>query len=683
MVAWLYGSMARSNIWEHGRDAPVPAVAVLDARGDVVGWSKAAGELLGYPAEAILGRPGTDLRMERDRARRIWTWNGGHGDDDYRVGMVDLRHEDGGQIVTHLERIRITTPGGAPAWVVAAIPASVFTLGTSVLEPLLSAAPVVMVAWDTDLRSVWRNERAQRLEEAFPCFQVGRPLPESPGELEPLVPPELIREVLADGVPVLDRESRWGGTGGESTFSTFLFRVEALDSRPLGVCLMAIDITHSRARERLALLRRASVQIGTTLDVQRTAQELTDLAVPAFADYATVDLTEAVLPGTEPLERLEAGDSGIPVFRRAGLASIHAGIPESLWPQGQPVYVPPRSPFTLVLESGRAHFEPEMDTSPGSWLDADPDRARVIDAMGMHTLIIVPLWARGSLLGIAVFVRTDNKAPFTRDDLVLAEELAARAALSLDNARQYTREHDASLALQRQLLPRRLCGGDMMELASRYLPSDVHQGVGGDWYDTIPLPDSRLALAVGDVTGHGINAAASMGRLRTAMRTLAYLGLPPAELLARLDELYARQDEEEQGSALSPIAATCLYIVYDPATRRCSMASAGHLPPAIVDPGGGVSFPDLPAGTPIGLGFGAHRSAEVELAPGTLLAMYTDGLIERRDDDLGAGMRRLGAALARPDVPLDRLCAGVVDTMVTRTAEDDVTLLLARTLTPS
>lgn len=675
--------MARSNIWGHGTDAPVPAVAVLDDRGDVVGWSKAAGELLGYPAAEILGRPGTDLRMERDRATRIWTWNGGHGDDDYRIGMVDLRQRDGDQIVTHLERIRIDTPGGAPAWVVAAIPASVFTLGTSVLEPLLSAAPVVMVVWDTDLRSVWRNEQAERLEGFFPCFEVGRPLPEAQGEEDPLVPPELIREVLADGVPVLDRESRWGGADRERTFSTFLFRVEALDSRPLGVCLMAIDITHSRARERLALLRRASVQIGTTLDVQRTAQELTDLAVPAFADYATVDLTEAVMPGTEPLERLEANQNGIPVFRRAGLASIHDGVPEALWPLGQPVYVPPGSPFTKVLASGRSYFEPEMDTSPGNWLDDDPHRARVIAAMGMHTLIIVPLWARGSLLGIAVFVRTDTKAQYTRDDLVLAEELAARAALSLDNARQYTREHDASLALQRQLLPRRLYGGDVMELASRYLPSDVHQGVGGDWYDTISLPDSRLALVVGDVTGHGINAAASMGRLRTAMRTLAYLGLPPAELLARLDELYARQDEEEQGSALSPIAATCLYAVYDPAARRCTLASAGHLPPAIVDSGGGVSFVDPPAGTPIGLGLGVHESVEFEFGEGSLMALYTDGLIERRDDDLDEGMRRLGAALAGTEGPLDGLCTSVIDAMVTRTAEDDVTLLLARTLAPS
>ncbi|MFA1542571.1 SpoIIE family protein phosphatase [Actinomadura monticuli] len=675
--------MAQSNIWAPGEDSPVPAIAVVGARGDVVGWSRMAEELLGYSPAEILGRPGTDLRMERDRASRLWTWGGEDGDDDHQAGIFDLRHRDGDQIVAHFEWTRIATPGGAPAWVVAALPVGLLTLGASVLEPLLSAVPVVMVVWDPELRPVWRNEQARRLERAFPFFQVGRPLPVDLAEADMLVPPELIREVLAEGVPVVDHEVRWETPDRNEgrTFSTFLFRVEGVDSRPLGVCLMAVDITHSGARERLALLRRASIQIGTTLDVRQTAQELADLAVPAFADYVTVDLTEAVLPGPEPLERLEANASGIPTFLRAGLASIHDEIPESLWPRGQPVYVPPSSPFTEVLASGRSHFEPRMETTSANWLDRDPDRARTVRATGMHTLIIVPLKARGNLLGIAVFVRTDNQAPFTRDDLALAEELGARAALSLDSARQYTREHDAALALQRQLLPSRLRGGDMMELASRYLPSDVHQGVGGDWYDAIRLNGSRLALVVGDVTGHGINAAASMGRLRTAVRTLAYLGLPPDELLARLDELYAAQTEDEDGDALSPIAATCLYAVHDPATGRCVMASAGHLPPAIVRPGGDVSFPGLPAGNPIGLGLGAHRSAEFELDEGTTLALYTDGLIERRDHDLNDGMRRLGTALTRDALPLDDLCTSVIDAMMTRAAEDDVTLLLAKTLT--
>ena len=673
--------MARNTIWERGKDEPAPAVGVINADGDVVGWSRAAEEILGYPPEEILGRPGTDLRMERDRASRLWAWDGGDGDDDHRTGIFDLRDRDGHQIVSHFEWTRLATRSGAPAWVVAAMPVAARTLGASLIEPLLSATPLVMVVWDTGLRSVWRNDRAKRLERTFPYFQVGRALPADRPEADVLVPPELTRDVLAGGEPVLDRESRCVTPEGEEhTYSTFLFRVEGPDARPLGVCLMAVDITHSTARERLALLRRASIQVGTTLDVQQTAQELADLAVPAFADYVTVDLTEEFLPGAEPLERMAADGSGVPVFRRAGLASIHDRIPESLWAQGQPVYVPSESPFTKVLASGRPHFEPRMDTSPGSWLARDPDRARVIRRTGMHTLIIVPLKARGSLLGITVFVRTDNQMPFNRDDLALAEELVARAALSIDSAHQYTREHDAALALQRQLLPRRLQGGDMMELASRYLPSDVHQGVGGDWYDTIPLRGSRLALVVGDVTGHGINAAASMGRLRTAVRTLSHLDLPPDELLARLDELYAGQIEQEDGDALSPIAATCVYAVHDPATRRCVLASAGHLPPAIVRPGGDVFFPDLPSGTPIGLGLGTHQSTEFDVDEVSMLALYTDVLVERREHDIDEGMERLGMALVRAPLPLDELCTSVIDTMMTGAAEDDVTLLLARPL---
>jgi serine phosphatase RsbU (regulator of sigma subunit) len=343
------------------------------------------------------------------------------------------------------------------------------------------------------------------------------------------------------------------------------------------------------------------------------------------------------------------------------------------------VYVSPSSPFTEVLESGRSHFEPVLDTSAGTWLDHDPDRARVIRDTGMHTLMIVPLKARGNLLGITVFIRTENKNPFTTDDLVLAEELAGRAALSLDNARQYTREHNAALALQRQLLPRKLSGGAALELATRYLPSGIQGRVGGDWYDAILLPDSRVALIVGDVTGHGINAAANMGRLCTAIRTLAYLDLTPHQLLTHLDEVYARKADEEGGFPESPIAATCLYAVYDPASRRCTVASAGHPPPALVSLEGEVTFPSLPTGTPIGLGIGSHESAELDLDEGSLLVLYTDGLIERRGSDLGAGMDRLSAALGHPVAPLESLSASLIERLVTETAEDDVTLLLART----
>ena len=301
--------------------------------------------------------------------------------------------------------------------------------------------------------------------------------------------------------------------------------------------------------------------------------------------------------------------------------------------------------------------------------------------------MIVPIHARGTVLGISVFVRTQDAVPFEEDDLLLAEELVTRAALSLDNANRYTRERTAALALQRNLLPHHLTGGSAVEVASRYLPADIHHGVGGDWFDVIPLSGARVALVVGDVVGHGINAAATMGRLRTAVHTLADMDLPPDELLAHLDDLVIRLTEEDadakdkQGIATAVLGATCLYAVYDPVTRRCTMARAGHPPPAIVDPHGHVTFPDLPAGTPLGLGLVPFEAVELELPEGSVLAFYTDGLVETRDQDIDTGMHRLATVLAHPRLPLEDLCSAAVDTLPAPAPSDDVTLLLARTRT--
>ncbi|RVX40869.1 PAS domain S-box-containing protein [Nonomuraea polychroma] len=665
-------------------DGAPAAVVVIDTEGTVIGWTPSAQELLGYPAAEILDRSGALLLMPE----RAATWDPSYGDGEHWSGFAEARHRDGTRILVRVEGSRLITPDEQAAWLVTVTPAASAVSGRacSWMEPILNRSPVAVAIWDRDLRCVWLNDAAERLRAVFPHYQLGRSLAERLPGVNTEAAQEAMRKVIVDGVPQLDREARWTSVDQheDRTLSTSLFRLEGVDGRPLGVCSVAIDISHSRARDRLALLREASVRIGSTLDVRKTAQELADLAVPALADYVTVDLAEAVLPDTEPLQRLAATDVRIPVFRRAGVASIHEGTPESLWQRGQAVFVPPSSPFTAVLSSGRAHFEPVLDTSPGSWIEQDPDRARIVRGTGMHTLIVVPLKARGDILGVAVFVRNDNPEPFTTDDLILAEELGARAGLSLDNARRYTRERNAALALQRNLLPRNLAGAGAVEVVSHYLPTDVHEGVGGDWFDAIPLGDGRVALVVGDVTGHGINAAATMGRLRTAVRTLAYLGLPPDELLARLDDLLVRLSEEDAGPdgfPLDPTGATCVYAVYDAATRRCTIAGAGHPPPAIVTPSGEVFFPRPPGGTPIGLGVGSYESFELELAEGSLIALYTDGLIETRQADIEAGIDRLGAALAHAAaLPLEHACASVIRTMVGETgSEDDIALLLART----
>jgi anti-sigma regulatory factor (Ser/Thr protein kinase) len=253
----------------------------------------------------------------------------------------------------------------------------------------------------------------------------------------------------------------------------------------------------------------------------------------------------------------------------------------------------------------------------------------------------------------------------------------------VDNARRYAREHAAALALQRSLLPHALTGGSALEVASRYLPTDVQGGVGGDWFDVIPLSGARVALVVGDVVGHGINAAVTMGRLRTAVHTLADMDLPPEELLAHLDDLVIRlaeeEDQNDEAIATAVLGATCLYAVYDPVTRRCTMARAGHPPPAIAVPGGSVTFPDLPAGPPLGLGALPFESAELELPEGSLIALYTDGLIETCDQDIDVGLTRLSTVLPKPGLVLEDLCTMVVDALLTGPQTDDVALLLART----
>jgi anti-sigma regulatory factor (Ser/Thr protein kinase) len=296
--------------------------------------------------------------------------------------------------------------------------------------------------------------------------------------------------------------------------------------------------------------------------------------------------------------------------------------------------------------------------------------------------MVVPIHARGAVLGMAMFMRTADSLPFEEDDLLLAEELVSWAALSLDNARQYARERAAALALQRHLLPHRATGGSAADVAWRYLPADSHHGVGGDWFDVIPLSGARVALVVGDIVGHGINAAATMGRLRTAVEALADMDMPPDELLAHLDDLVVRladKDAAPEEPVTATMAATCLYAVYDPTTRCCTMARAGHPPPAIIDPHGHVTFPDLPSGAPLGLGLVPFESVTLRLPEGSVLALYTDGLIEDRDQDIDIGMGRLAAALARPGLPLEGLCSSAVDTLPAKAPSDDVTLLLART----
>ncbi len=478
-------------------------------------------------------------------------------------------------------------------------------------------------------------------------------------------------------------------TGGRIVVITAVILASAL---ALFTCVLRLRREHRLqtvmvARDRLTLLGEASRQIGSTLDVARTARELADVSVPRFADFVTVDLFDAVLRGEEP----PAGPFEGPVaLRRVAQRSVLRGTPEALLDPGEMRHYPEISMPARSLASG----EPVAASAPADedverWLALEPDRAASIREHGFHSAITVPLSARGTTLGVAVFARHRRPEPFDAEDVILGEEVATRAAVCLDNARRYTHEHSTSVALQRSLLPKRLPAQAAVEAAGRYLPAGAYGGVGGDWFDVIPLSSARVALVVGDVVGHGLLASAAMGRLRTAVRTLADIDLPPDELLTHLDDVVIRlgsetdsEDSPGYGDILRDVGATCLYGIYDPVTRRCVLARAGHPGPMLVRPDGTVEPVDLPAGPPLGLGGMAFESAEIQLPEDSVLALFTDGLVTSHRRDFDDGLLALRKALTRGGPTLDSMCDTIIETMLSDGhPSDDAALLLARTRT--
>ncbi|MFJ6792798.1 SpoIIE family protein phosphatase [Streptomyces sp. NPDC091268] len=460
--------------------------------------------------------------------------------------------------------------------------------------------------------------------------------------------------------------------------------------RPSGTVMTLRDSTELAAlsgraevaRSRLQLLYDAGVRIGTTLDVVRTAEELSEVAVPRFADFVSVELLEPVLRGEEP-----SVVSGVYTeMRRAALSGIRADTP--LQPVGDTIrFVVPTAPMAAALDAGRAVLAADLNAAFG-WRAQDQEGTRVALDYGLHSLISVPLQARGVVLGMANFWRADTPEPFEEDDLSFAEELAARAAVSIDNARRFTREHAVAVTLQRSLLPRVLPDLSAVDVAFRYLPAQA--GVGGDWFDVIPLPGARVALVVGDVVGHGVHAAATMGRLRTAVHNFSTLDLPPDELLGHLDELINRIDQDESGAdpdsgdggasgaeSAGVTGATCLYAVYDPVSGRCTMASSGHPGPALVHPDGRVEYPELPVGLPLGVGGMPFEAVELYLPEASRLVLFTDGLLEDRDRDFDTGLGLLTEALSRPGRSPEQACADVLAALLFPSPSDDIALLVA------
>jgi GAF domain-containing protein len=545
----------------------------------------------------------------------------------------------------------------------------------------LMQSPFCLVFFDTELRIVWVNQAAKRLCDGIPAAgwpgrRLGDVLPcMDTGSIE-----QSLRRVLATGEPVADLEvgSRAGSDpGGERFWSCVQFRIDGPDGKPAGVAHVMREVTErAHNQRRLALADEASARIGTTLDITRTAGELLDVAIPRLADVGSVDLLTTVIDGDQHAPH--AHDQKMRL-RRAALrwaASSPAAReyarygwletgPGKLYHQhlvaGLPVYLPAFGAMTT---------EKMREVNSGTGLD----RLMAARAAGAHSMMVVPLIARGVIMGMVVLYRLGGSEPFTSADLSLAREVASRAAVSIDNARLYTRERATALALQRGLLPRQIPEVPGLQLAYRYVPAETAAEIGGDWFDVIPLPHDRCALIVGDVTGHDMTAASLMGQLRTATRTLATLGLTPAQVLTRLDQITADLTDAET-------SATCIYAVHDPRTGSWDIARAGHPLPALARPGDRTIFPDLPTGLPLGtgLGDGRYQATRLRLPPASTLLLYTDGLIESPGDDVSTGMARLARTLPTISrLPVTDACDRLLATLAPNPA-DDIAVLMART----
>ncbi|MET9854540.1 SpoIIE family protein phosphatase [Streptomyces sp. NPDC006450] len=434
-------------------------------------------------------------------------------------------------------------------------------------------------------------------------------------------------------------------------------------------------------RRRTGLSRAVAAGIGASLDVVELAETLVNLLVPDFADLATVDIAEPVLVGDEPPHLDTSRDVSL---RRTAAAQSPEISAEDLLAVGEAL--PPVTDSTLMrpLMKGLPVVVPDVAVLHAK-LGVDPESLPLFVPQGAHSSVAVPLYARGLILGCVTVWRSQLASAFGEEDAALLQDVVSRAALGVDNARRYTKEHRSAVALQRSLLPRSAVDCAAVETVGVYRPAGGGMGVGGDWFDVIPLPSLRVAFVVGDVVGHGLEATAAMARLRTAVQTLADLDLDPGELLTHLDDLVlgfsSEQMTGESRAEPAVLGATCLYAVYDPVTGQCAAATAGHPPPALLSPGDEPAFVGLVPGPPLGVGGMPFEVTEFEVRPGSMLAFFTDGLVESRGGDIDEGMDRLRSALAgaNPGLALGAISQDIFDGVLPQEPSDDVALLLART----
>nr|WP_157597520.1 SpoIIE family protein phosphatase [Streptacidiphilus rugosus] len=658
------------------------AAVVLDSNGRIVFWSPQAEEVFGYAAGEALGRSAVRLLVDDEDLELIMAlFAEVMATGSSWAGAFPVRHKDGSRRLVEFRNMRLTNDHG-----------EMFALGIAVdhttlqrvetdlalSQRLIAQAPIGLALLDTELRYVMVNPALERINGLSAAEHLGRRPRDILPRLDSATIESGLRHVLLTGAPMLDQyivgRTR-ADLDHDHAWSASYYRLEGPDGRVIGVANSVIDVSErhqagieaDRARRRLALIAKASTRVGTTLEVQQTAQELADAAVPDLADLAAVDVLDALLE-FRPARR--ADEDGPELFRALAVASAYPTDAASAADMvGEAAVYSADRLITRCVRTGRPVLVTRIGPEDMRRIARDSEAAATLRSAGAHSYLAVPLIARNEVLGAFDMLRARNPSPFDADDVLLAGELAARAAVAIDNARWHQSVRNVAETLQRSLLPGappRLPG---LEVAAHYQPAQAAHEVGGDWYDIIPLPGDRTALVVGDVMGNGIDAAATMGRLRTATCAFADLDLDPHEVLTHLDKITG---------GLERYIATCQYAVYDPHRHQCRIANAGHLPPALAPAKGSPELLTLPTGAPLGVGGVPFETTTFDLHPGDRLVLYTDGLVETRHDPIDARLDALLRALDHPWRPLAESCLSLVDALRHPDDHDDVALLIAQ-----
>jgi anti-sigma regulatory factor (Ser/Thr protein kinase) len=484
------------------------------------------------------------------------------------------------------------------------------------------------------------------------------------------------RRVLDSGAPMVDRLIRGSlkpGREFERSFLVSAFCLRDLRGAVLGLVAVVADATEQEAnRRRTAILSRVREAVGHTLDVTSTCRELAHVLVPDFADVAVVDIVEAIVRGKEP--PTPASVSRVPLCRAASAGDLGSGKTRA---EGELYIVGDRTPLALPLADLRPRLVMAGDS--GHWLHADPEFRHFMRDAGSHSLLMVPLVLRGTVLGLLSLFRCDNTIRFDENDLALAADLARHAALCLDNARRYARERATAATVQRRLLPPRPVAHTGLDTAYAYLPG---RRTRGSWFDMMPLSSSRSLLVIGQVGGEGIHAAIAMGQLRTAIQALAALDLEADELLARLNDTFLQLVEEHRASPnVDPahgesLTATYSYAVYDPVSCTCVAGRAGYPSMLLVNPDGSISPMELPDGPLLGSVDAAPFAATtLDINEGSILVLATPTLLH------AVGPKHLQQLLSSSGASMQEVCDSVVYASGRggEPPEGDDILVLART----